>query len=286
MGTCIGVTEKTKVPPNGMGLATPHRLLTRSLSSSRSAAQSLSSCLRRQQQPSKGARRAVSWSRPLIEEFAVEVTRSPRKHPLGAAVTDHCVLACLRAAQTENARPVHTDPQPYFRLRQRSHTAGGAGDLFLKAWTAPGMSQQLGPYALRQSTPPAATPHRQATTASTPSAAKKARRQSASPARTSQATPQPLPAGWREEVRVPQSGRKYRVFLGPQKGQYAETASKAWEAFERIKRAEASAAGDEGAETADGSIHKRKRAGGRRGCLACDLGRKRRCTCGKRTRRW
>jgi len=239
-------------------LATPHRLLTRSLSSSRSAAQSLSSCLRRQQQPSKGARRAVSWSRPLIEEFAVE---------------------------TENARPVHTETQPYFRLRQRSHTAGGAGDLFLQAWTAPGISQQLGPYALRQSTPKAATPHRPATTTSTPSAAKKARRQSASPARTSQATPQPLPAGWREEVRVPQSGRKYRVFLGPQKGQYAETATKAWEAFKRIKRAEASA-GDDCAETADGSIHKRKRAGGRRGCLACDLGRKRRCTCGKRTRRW
>ncbi len=90
--------------------------------------------------------------------------------------------------------------------------------------------------------------------------------------------PQPLPPGWREEVRVPQSGRKYRVFIGSGPGQYAESRSKAWEAYERLNRPRSS-------DDDDPSSRKRGRAG-RRVCLACDMGRKRKCTCGKRARRW
>ena len=45
-----------------------------------------------------------------------------------------------------------------------------------------------------------------------------------------------LPEGWREEVRVPASGREYRVYLGPEAGQMADSRVKAWEAFERAKQ--------------------------------------------------
>ena len=41
-----------------------------------------------------------------------------------------------------------------------------------------------------------------------------------------------LPDGWREEVRNPASGRVYRVYLGPEAGQIADSRVKAWEAFE------------------------------------------------------
>ena len=94
-----------------------------------------------------------------------------------------------------------------------------------------------------------------------------------------------LPEGWREEVRTPASGREYRVYLGPD-SQMADSRVKAWEAFERAKQGlplRGQAHADD-----DGGGGKRKRSGGSRAriCLACDLGRKRRCTCGKRTRRW
>ena len=87
-----------------------------------------------------------------------------------------------------------------------------------------------------------------------------------------------LPEGWREEVRMPASGREYRVYFGPQAGQVADSRVKAWEYYERAKSGLPIHGDGEG-----GGGGKRK---GSRVCLACDFGRKRRCTCGKRTRRW
>lgn len=91
----------------------------------------------------------------------------------------------------------------------------------------------------------------------------------------------PLPPGWREETRTPQSGRKYRVYLGPVQGLYAESRNKAWETYERLER---EANGEPEPEYEEGPGKKRK--GAKRICLACDFGRKRKCTCGKRARRW
>lgn len=94
-----------------------------------------------------------------------------------------------------------------------------------------------------------------------------------------------LPEGWREEVRVPASGREYRVYLGPEAGQMADSRVKAWEAFERAKQGLPLRGTLHSAD--DGTGSKRKGAAGRaRVCLACDLGRKRRCTCGQKQRRW
>ena len=92
---------------------------------------------------------------------------------------------------------------------------------------------------------------------------------------------EPLPDGWREEVRMPLSGRKYRVFLGPNPGMYAESVSKAWECQQRVEQRAREAA--EALANPD-AVATKKRA--RKACLACDHGRKRKCTCGRRSRTW
>lgn len=114
-------------------------------------------------------------------------------------------------------------------------------------------------------------------------AAKRPRKRSAP--RGEPKEPQPLPPGWREETRTPQSGRKYRVYLGPTQGLYAESRNKAWETYERLKRAEN---GEPEFEEPDEGTAGKKKGGraGKRVCLACDFRRKRKCTCGKRARRW
>ena len=82
---------------------------------------------------------------------------------------------------------------------------------------------------------------------------------------------------------MPASGREYRVYLGPVPGQMADSRVKAWEAFERAREGlpiKGTLTGEEhGARKRKGAASGRSRV-----CLACDLGRKRRCTCGKRTR--
>jgi hypothetical protein len=96
-----------------------------------------------------------------------------------------------------------------------------------------------------------------------------------------------LPEGWVEEVRVPASGREYRIYLGPQPGMVADSRVKAWETHERAKAGLPIKGTTTGQEyTEQNGKRKRGAAGRARVCLACDLGRKRRCTCGKRTRRW
>jgi hypothetical protein len=106
------------------------------------------------------------------------------------------------------------------------------------------------------------------------------KRKSASAAKSQErrAEQKPLPPGWHEELRMPQSGRQYRVYIGPATGQYAESRSKAWEAYERIQ------AGPDALGLYNGKG--RGPGSGRRVCLACDHNRKRKCTCGKRSRRW
>ena len=119
------------------------------------------------------------------------------------------------------------------------------------------------PYALRHaggSAPPAPPPER-AQAPSPPAKRVRATRPDGSPL---------LPEGWREEVRIPASGREYRVYLGPVAGQMADSRVKAWEAFERAKQGLPIRGTQAGAEAI-----KRKRQGiasGRaRVCLACDL---------------
>ena len=92
---------------------------------------------------------------------------------------------------------------------------------------------------------------------------------------------QPLPEGWREEVRMPLSGRKYRVFLGPNPGMYAESVPKAWECHHRCEQRAL-----EAAQAAANPNEAQKKKRPRKVCLACDLGRKRKCTCGRRSRMW
>lgn len=92
--------------------------------------------------------------------------------------------------------------------------------------------------------------------------------------------PRELPPGWREETRTPQSGRKYRVYLGPTAGLYAESRNKAWETYERLKRVE------NGEPEFEEEVGPGKKRRNKRVCLACDFGRKRKCTCGKRAKRW
>ena len=217
-------------------------------------------------------------------------------------------------SQTENATPAIT----VFPLRPRApQCATSSGSTrsslsHLLAWTVPGATlaevqalgqqrrlvpQKLGEkplkYALR---PPAIASVETASTASTASTTSpsstaaarqpkpKAPRRTATARTSGSGRGQPLPTGWREEVRVPQSGRKYTVYVGPRKGQYAESHAKAWEAYERFKRIEAGGSPIPEDEYDPVTGAKRKRA--RRICLACDLGRKRRCSCGKRSRGW
>lgn len=94
--------------------------------------------------------------------------------------------------------------------------------------------------------------------------------------------PKPLPPGWTEEIRVPQSGRQYRVYIGPKPGLYAESRTKAWEAYERIT----GKASPHGTGLGSSGGGKGLKPAGRRVCLACDYGRKRKCTCGNRARRF
>jgi hypothetical protein len=127
----------------------------------------------------------------------------------------------------------------------RSSAAAANGELLVQAWTMRGSTLnavrgQL-KYALRPTAPPAApgTPEQPSRSASPSTVREKSakpqpekRRKAnltASPAKSPANTQQKLPTGWREEVRVPQSGRKYRVYVGPRKGQYAESRAKAWE---------------------------------------------------------
>mmetsp|Transcript_42635 Transcript_42635/g.112911 ORF Transcript_42635/g.112911 Transcript_42635/m.112911 type:complete len:240 (-) Transcript_42635:276-995(-) len=91
---------------------------------------------------------------------------------------------------------------------------------------------------------------------------------------------EPLPDGWREEVRMPLSGRQYRVFLGPKPGMYAESVAKAWECDRRVARRAIEA--ERVAEQPEDEKKKRPK----KACLACDFGRKRKCTCGRRSRLW
>lgn len=93
----------------------------------------------------------------------------------------------------------------------------------------------------------------------------------------------PLPPGWREEIRLPLSGRKYRVFIGPEAGLYAESRSKAWDAHRRVE-CRSSTPAEEPTMDEEGAPAKKKRA--RKACLPCDFGRKRKCTCGRRVRGW
>jgi hypothetical protein len=62
----------------------------------------------------------------------------------------------------------------------------------------------------------------------------------------------------------------------------ADSRVKAWEAYERVQH------GLPLKGSLDAHDDKRKRGASSRArtCLACDLGRKRKCTCGQRTRRW
>ncbi|KAL1521431.1 hypothetical protein AB1Y20_021095 [Prymnesium parvum] len=94
--------------------------------------------------------------------------------------------------------------------------------------------------------------------------------------------PPPLPDGWRQEVRIPLSGRKYRVFLGPSPGMYAESVVKAWECHQRCEQH-----AEEVPQPASApEVEPRSRKRIRKSCLPCNLGRKRKCTCGRRSRVW
>ena len=88
------------------------------------------------------------------------------------------------------------------------------------------------------------------------------------------------------QVRIPLSGRKYRVFLGPHSGMYAESVAKAWETQQRAEERESElATATEEAENG-GSEAPAKKKRPRKMCLACDFGRKRKCSCGRRSRLW
>ena len=90
------------------------------------------------------------------------------------------------------------------------------------------------------------------------------------------------------QVRIPLSGRKYRVFLGPGPGMYAESVAKAWGTQRRAdeRKAEVELATAEEVKLAASGEAPGKKKRPRKICFPCDFGRKRKCTCGRRSRVW
>jgi len=215
-------------------------------SSSASSPQPLSSCLKR---TPRSEPLAVSWGDP--EEFVVETEYS----------------GCIIREPTLVANRLRSRDPPPERVEGEEPLDSLKASLGIER-VAPG--GKSGNYKLR-SMPGHAPVHRSAA---------KARKPRKWTPRGAAKEQQPLPDGWREEVRLPLSGRKYRVFLGPKPGMYAESVPKAWECHQRSEKR----ALEEAQAAANPEAPPKKRA--RKTCLACDFGRKRKCTCGRRSRIW
>jgi len=184
--------------------------------------------------------------------------------------------------------------------RLRPHRGGGVSQLVLQPWGSPGVreandwnrsagrtgedslgrraSSQCYPgcYALRDGNSLPAME-------GTQSAARIARRVRS----TGPGAPELSTAGWTEELQTVGSTKRKAPSGGGSRagGQPATLQSRQLGALASggVKRPAPGIA--DGTDSSSAPAHKRKRAAGRRVCLACDLGRKRRCTCGKRTRR-